>query len=391
MKRKDIQGKDKAAHKPVNHGNVFQEARRQTNLSQEEVAGRLNISTNVIRDLEKGVFTTPTGKLKRNTPRLVREVAKLYGRPQLEDYYCTNICPIGKQREQLRYHDIDAIRERLNTSLVQLDRSARTIVETLKDGSITEDEWDKCEEMLKLLQKISYDTKSAELWTRVKTAKVPEEAEEEEKKEEEVQENSASKGKGSSAEQENVYKIGRENSGLNQQQAADVTDIPQSQISYYEQKENKRLVPGVHEVINLSRAYLSPRIRNFYCYHDCEIGGKLEPLNVSSLPRVALMLVSSLYYVKDMYKQLSFDLDFTDGEEPDPSLIGESLPELKRLSRDADTLALWMQEELCARLRDILEDDVVTAEERPVFIRILGFLEELGASESFLADMRDYL
>lgn len=359
-----------------NPGAVFREAREREKKSQTWVADSLHVNVSAISDLENGRFTTPKGKLKRDVPWLVREVAKLYNRPELEEYYCSNICPIGKQRQQLQYHDIDAIRERLCDSLEQLGRNTRSIVETLQDGEITKDEWDRCEEMLKILQEVSHATKSAELWARVrggrsipprKRKSVPARAE------------------------ENPYKRVRLELGMDQNSAGRATDIDHGRMSGIEQSGSKRELPNVHEAISLSRAYLSPRIRNFYCYHDCLIGGTQEALDIHSLPRVALMLVSSLYYVKDMNTQLSFAMAFAGEAPPDPNMVQDALPELKELSKRADTLSLWMQEELCARLRVILADNRVTEEEREDFVRILGFLKQLNLSEDFIEEMRSYL
>lgn len=102
------------------------------------------------------------------------------------------------------------------------------------------------------------------------------------------------------------------------------------------------------------------------------------------------MLVSSLHYVRDMNLQLGFAVKSTEERAASSNAVPEVLPELKKLSNRADTLSLWMQEELCRRLRAILADNRVTSDEREEFVRILGFLKQLGVSEDFLAELDYY-
>ena len=370
------------AEKTANPGAVFREARLKTGKSQDVVADETAFSVSLLSDLENGRFTTSKGKLKRDLPLLVRSLAKdVYRRPELEDYFCTTVCPIGQQREQLRYEDIDAIRDRLLASLTQLERSTKTIVEMLEDKEISPDEWDKCEEMLKLLRTISRETQSAELWAKIRGIHPPTKK----------GKTTAKKGKAVPADDGNVYKAVRRNQKLDQDWVSWQTNIDHNRISGIEQEGTKRKLPNVNEALALSRAYLSPRIRNFYCYHDCPIGGTLEPLNIHSLPDIALMLVSSLHYVRDMNLQLGFAVTSAEEKAASSNAVPEVLPELKKLSNRADTLSLWMQEELCRRLREILADNRVTPDEREEFVRILGFLKQLGVTEDFLAEMREYL
>ena len=72
---------------------------------------------------------------------------------------------------------------------------------------------------------------------------------------------------------------------------------------------------------------------------------------IHSLPDIALMLVSSLHYVRDMNLQLGFAVKSTEERAASSNAVPEVLSELKKLSNRADTLSLWMQEELCRRLR----------------------------------------
>lgn len=379
------------AKKPDNPGAVFREARLKTGKTREMVASELHINVSSLSDLEKGCFTTAKGKIKYNLPWLVHDLAEEYNRPDLEEHYCSNICPIGPQRQQLQYEDVGAVQQRLFASLEQLDRSASTITRMLEDEKITKSEWDQCEQMLSLFQMISQTTKSIALWNRIKAGE--EKTEEPEKKEEKdagqgdaVQKDDP-KDASKDAQKDTVYKVVREKLGLKQQAVSNQVNIHHERIGDIERGGS----PTAHEVIALSRAYLSPRIRNFYCYHECPIGGKQEPLDINDPTKVALMMVSSLIYLRDMNNQIDFIKKCSKDENYDPNSISTVLPELKELANRADTLSLWIQEELCGRLRAILADNKVTADEREEFVRILGFLKQLNVSHDFIEELREYL
>lgn len=103
---------------------------------------------------------------KLPSPEDVVSMAKVYEAPELCNYFCTNQCPIGKDKPTLIYSDLNEISVRLMSALHYLQKSSDTIYRVLEDGKINDGEQEDFMKIIETLKKLSYSADSLELWAK---------------------------------------------------------------------------------------------------------------------------------------------------------------------------------------------------------------------------------
>ncbi len=150
--------------------NVFKQAR----LKAAQTNGRLKKVEDVAEDLavisrERLYMIEQEDRRKRTadpTPYEVTEMAKLYGAPELCDYYCSHLCDIGKGRSPLMYNDLGEISARLMSAMHFLEKVSDNVHEILADSKVTEDEKAQFLQIIRTLRDLSYSADSLELWAK---------------------------------------------------------------------------------------------------------------------------------------------------------------------------------------------------------------------------------
>jgi len=147
-------------------GNVYlryrkEAAEEQKDLfSREGAAKRLGISTESLRDYERGVTKTVPADVVLN-------MSILYKAPELRNHYCRNVCPIGEKytpqidTEKL---EIDRLTLKLLNEFRKISSVKETLVEIVADGVITDDEQPDLRRVLETLDAISVHTQELRVW-----------------------------------------------------------------------------------------------------------------------------------------------------------------------------------------------------------------------------------
>ena len=123
-------------------GNVWYEARIEAARYNEKLCSRegaaelLDMSVSAISDMELDITKfMPVDKAVR--------VADLYKAPQLRNYYCKNVCPIGKNKPvAVELDTIELVTVRLLKALQTeaVEDIRRKLLEIAEDGVVSEDE-----------------------------------------------------------------------------------------------------------------------------------------------------------------------------------------------------------------------------------------------------------
>ena len=116
--------------------------------------------------LQKIEQTDPDKRQASPVPEDVLLMSKVYKAPELLDYYCTHVCPIGKNDEPLIYDSLGNISTRLMSALYFLDNASNNIHRILRDSRVTEEEKKEFAESLKVLRDIAYSAQCLELWAQ---------------------------------------------------------------------------------------------------------------------------------------------------------------------------------------------------------------------------------
>lgn len=99
-------------------------------------------------------------------PDEVARMVRAYNAPELQNIYCTQLCPLGSGKPVLEYRDINGICLHLLLALQRVNQAQADLAEILEDGDITVGEKKEFRKLLKTLKSVSKNTESLELWAK---------------------------------------------------------------------------------------------------------------------------------------------------------------------------------------------------------------------------------
>lgn len=126
--------------------------------SKEGAAELLGVSVSTLSDYELGLT-------KIVPPDMVMKMADLYNAPELRNYYCREMCPLGNDVPVLELEDLDRITVRAMASLRKVAETKESLLDITADGIITDDEKPELRKILATLDEISAIAQSLKVWT----------------------------------------------------------------------------------------------------------------------------------------------------------------------------------------------------------------------------------
>ncbi len=133
---------------------------------------------------------------------------------------------------------------------------------------------------------------------------------------------------------ENRYKTKRKEMGWSREAAAFELHMSDDKL---ERIENGKQLPSPKDVLDMSDAYNSPELCNYFCNKDCEIGRHYVPeVPDSHLPDIILRLLASVNDFSDMEKQL---IRITADGIIDP----DEIPDLVKVQHTLEELSIMIE------------------------------------------------
>lgn len=126
--------------------------------SREGAAGMMSINSGRLYRIEKGT-TCPY-------PEEIRLMADLYDAPELENLYCTEICPLGYGMQKVAIEDLDRISVRALAAFRRMDQTAGLLLDITEDGVVTEDEEPALKKVLDHLEELEAITQGLKMWVK---------------------------------------------------------------------------------------------------------------------------------------------------------------------------------------------------------------------------------
>ncbi|MCR4650934.1 MAG: helix-turn-helix transcriptional regulator [Lachnospiraceae bacterium] len=140
--------------------NIYQKAREDIDMTRAAVEDATEgiLSASRIEKIENGSLNAH--------PEDVIRMAKVYNKPELCNYFCTNECQIGKKYipEVKTIHDLPQITMELLSKLNLLNRDKERLIDMTADGSIVEAERTDFEQFLEHLNEMSLAIETLKLW-----------------------------------------------------------------------------------------------------------------------------------------------------------------------------------------------------------------------------------
>ena len=118
--------------------NVFYKARCAASAHNEQLSSREGAAD--IMSIDRGRLYRIESGIANPYPEEIRLMADLYNAPELENYYCTNICPLGGEMPKADLADLDRISIRALSTFRKIGETKELLLDITEDGVISEDE-----------------------------------------------------------------------------------------------------------------------------------------------------------------------------------------------------------------------------------------------------------
>jgi hypothetical protein len=139
----------------------------------------------------------------------------------------------------------------------------------------------------------------------------------------------------------------REGRGLTREKASMLISAQCISADRLEKIENRRLLARPDEILALAEAYKAPAIINYYCTHDCDIGGRyiseVKPKELSQIAIETLNSLNKLAQVKDRLLEIVEDGTISEDELEDFRTIKSNLD---KIAGAVESLQLWLNESI---------------------------------------------
>ncbi len=144
--------------------NAFYQARCAASTHNEQLKSRegaadiMSIDRGRLYRIEKGLISP--------YPEEVHLMADLYNAPELRNYFCTRMCPLGCEMPKADVVDLDRITVQAMASFRRLNATKELLLDITEDGMITEDEKLDMQKILDNLEELEIITQNLRIWVK---------------------------------------------------------------------------------------------------------------------------------------------------------------------------------------------------------------------------------
>lgn len=127
--------------------------------SKEGAAELLGLHVSSLSDYELGnTKIVPVDK--------VNLMADLYNAPELKNYYCSEVCPLGSDVPRVNPEDLDRITLKALAVLNRVSNTKDALLEIVSDGIITEEEKPTLNQIMMHLDEVVKVAQSLKMWVQ---------------------------------------------------------------------------------------------------------------------------------------------------------------------------------------------------------------------------------
>lgn len=144
--------------------NVFYKARCEAAKHNDSLSSREGAAD--MMSIDRGRLYRIESGIANPYPEEIHLMADLYNAPELENYFCTNICPLGGDIPKAEMADLDRITVRTLSVFRKLEDTKALLLDITEDGVIDESEKADMEKILEVLEELEKITQSMKLWIK---------------------------------------------------------------------------------------------------------------------------------------------------------------------------------------------------------------------------------
>ena len=144
--------------------NAFYQARCAASAHNEQLRSREGAAD--IMSIDRGRLYRIEKGLINPYPEEVHLMADLYNAPELRNYYCTGMCPLGCEMPKADVTNLDRITVQAIASFRRLNVTKEIFLDITEDGVITEDEKPDMQKVLENLEELEAVTQNLRIWVK---------------------------------------------------------------------------------------------------------------------------------------------------------------------------------------------------------------------------------
>ena len=144
--------------------NVFYKARCTAATHNEQLSSREGAAD--IMSIDRGRLYRIESGITNPYPEEIRLMADLYNAPELENYYCREMCPLGTDIPKAEISNLDRISIMALASFRKLESTKEMLLDITEDGVIDEWEIPAMEKILENLDELERVAQSLKIWVK---------------------------------------------------------------------------------------------------------------------------------------------------------------------------------------------------------------------------------
>ena len=142
--------------------NVYYQARLRASKHNEQLSSREGAAD--IMSIDRGRLYRIESGLVNPYPEEIHLMTDLYGAPELRNYYCTEVCPLGKDIPKAGVEELDRISLKALSIFRRIDKTENMLLEIAEDGKVTDDEKEDMQQVLKTLVELEGVAQNLKIW-----------------------------------------------------------------------------------------------------------------------------------------------------------------------------------------------------------------------------------
>ena len=144
--------------------NIFYQARCKASTHNEQLSSREGAAD--LMSIDRGRIYRIESGVADPYPEEVHLMADLYNAPELRNYYCTEICPLGCDMPKVGAVDLDRITIRALSSFKKISQTEKILLDITEDGIISDDEKPAMQKVLENLGELEAITQNLKVWVK---------------------------------------------------------------------------------------------------------------------------------------------------------------------------------------------------------------------------------
>lgn len=144
--------------------NVFYKARCEAATHNEQLSSREGAAD--IMSIDRGRLYRIESGIANPYPEEIHLMSDLYNAPELENYYCTCMCPLGGDMPKVDIVTLDRITVNVISSFRKVGETRELLLDIVEDGIIDDSEKADLQRVLSNLEELEQIACSLKLWVK---------------------------------------------------------------------------------------------------------------------------------------------------------------------------------------------------------------------------------